>query len=557
MAFRSSAPDLERLDRDRGERSERWDRDRFVLEKDRDRYGDVRERFEEDQDHVYTRDGPPRRAQSRAPSHPPPRDRSEVGDRFDRRFRASDDEEFLLRERRQVAYEDEPRIIRRRPSPPESVARRIVLEKERTRFRSPSPLPRRPGQLLRRQSSLDTFDRERKPIPKFYEREEYGAPARREREEYRAPPYMPIPLPRSRGLPPPRVYAEREFVEEIQVSDPHRFGDDDFRAPEVVREKEVIRTRRRNRSRESRTSRATSHSHRGRSRSSSKSSVSVSSSSSGGTAVTSKSEYPKKGKTRIPARLVSKRALIELGYPYVEEGNTIIVQKALGQQNIDEVLRLSDEYKKSELEISAARSSAGDIIEERRTEIIEVPSRPPTHHSHRSHPGTVILTAKPRSPSPPVEVVKTTVVREVSPSSRSYATTSYGSGSYSTTSYDTSTTVTPYVVDARPREVSDEIAVGPLALVTTADHSRHHHRDSSHSDDLRHEIRHLEKQLARRERHEHRSSSSRDVVRAERLSTGELVLYEEEVERVVEPSRGVRIEKDKKGRMSISVPKYR
>ncbi|KAK3332206.1 hypothetical protein B0T19DRAFT_98128 [Cercophora scortea] len=551
MAFRSSAPDLERLDRDRdrpGDRSERWDRDRFVLEKDRDRYGDIRERFEEDQDHVYTREGPPRRTQSRAPSHPPPRDRSDVGDRFDRRFRPSDEEEFALRERRQVAYEDEPRIIRRRPSPPESVARRIVLEKERTRFRSPSPPPRRPGQLLRRQSSLDTFDRDRRPAPKFYER-----------EEYRAPPYVPIPLPRSRGLPPPRVYAEREFVEEIQVSDPHRYGDDDFRAPEVVREKEVIRTRRRNRSRESRTSRATSHSRRGRSRSSSKSSSSISSSSSGGTAVTSKSEYPKKGKTRIPARLVSKRALIDLGYPFVEEGNTVIVQKALGQANIDEVLRLSDEYKKSELEISAARSSAGDLIEERRTEIIEVPSRPPTHHSHRSsHPGTVIITAKPRSPSPPVEVVKTTVVREVSPSSRSYTTTSYGSGSYSTTSYDTSTTVTPYVVDARPREVSDEIAVGPLALVTTADHSRHHHhRDSSHSDDLRHEIRHLEKQLARQQRHEHRSSSSRDVVRAERLSTGELVLYEEEVERVVEPSRGVRIEKDKKGRMSISVPKYR
>jgi len=30
-------------------------------------------------------------------------------------------------------------------------------------------------------------------------------------------------------------------------------------------------------------------------------------------------EYPKAGKTRIPARLVSKKAIIELGYPYEEE----------------------------------------------------------------------------------------------------------------------------------------------------------------------------------------------------------------------------------------------
>lgn len=32
-------------------------------------------------------------------------------------------------------------------------------------------------------------------------------------------------------------------------------------------------------------------------------------------------DYPKKGKTRIPMRLVSKRALIDLGYPFVEEAS--------------------------------------------------------------------------------------------------------------------------------------------------------------------------------------------------------------------------------------------
>jgi hypothetical protein len=31
----------------------------------------------------------------------------------------------------------------------------------------------------------------------------------------------------------------------------------------------------------------------------------------------------------------------------VGQGNVIIVQKALGQQNIDDLLKLSDDYKKS------------------------------------------------------------------------------------------------------------------------------------------------------------------------------------------------------------------
>lgn len=31
------------------------------------------------------------------------------------------------------------------------------------------------------------------------------------------------------------------------------------------------------------------------------------------------------------------------------QGNTVIVQKALGQENIDELLKLSEDYKKSKL----------------------------------------------------------------------------------------------------------------------------------------------------------------------------------------------------------------
>ncbi|KAM3074161.1 hypothetical protein ACMFMG_003019 [Clarireedia jacksonii] len=62
-------------------------------------------------------------------------------------------------------------------------------------------------------------------------------------------------------------------------------------------------------------------------------------------------EFPKKGKTRMPIRLVSKRAIIDLGYPFEEEGDVIIIQKALERENIDEVLKLSEEYKASEGEL--------------------------------------------------------------------------------------------------------------------------------------------------------------------------------------------------------------
>jgi hypothetical protein len=176
----------------------------------------------------------------------------------------------------------------------------------------------------------------------------------------------------------------------------------------------------------------------------------------------------------------------------------------------------------------------------------------------------VVIQAAPpaAAAAPPVEVVKTTVVRDVSPA-RTYTASSYDS----TTSYDTYTTSTtatplaPVIVEARPPGAA--VAVPTTALVARP------RRDSLDSAaDLRSEIRHLERQLARKEHRRghshgrHRSASrggGGELVRAERLSTGELVLFEEEVEQIQEPTRGsgVRIEKDKRGRLSISVPRYR
>jgi len=266
---------------------ERWDRDRFMYERDR-----------VEDDRYYMRGG---------------RSRDHSDERHDRPRYHDDD---LVRDRRY--YDDEPRFDPRReraPSGPD-YDRRVVMEKERDREYYRDSSPRRPA-FLRRQSSLDTFDR--RPLRRIYEpREEYPAPARREdiyREDYRAPPYTPIPLPKTRGLPPPRQYRDRGFYDDINVVDPDRYGDDEYRPyPERVRERELVREReRRDRSRESRSTRTRTH----RASSRSSSTTSRSSSSAGGTTV--RSEYPKKGKTKIPARLVSKRALIDLGYPYVEE----------------------------------------------------------------------------------------------------------------------------------------------------------------------------------------------------------------------------------------------
>ncbi|KAJ4256082.1 hypothetical protein NW762_009158 [Fusarium torreyae] len=75
-----------------------------------------------------------------------------------------------------------------------------------------------------------------------------------------------------------------------------------------------------------------------------------------------RSAYPKKGKTRIPSKLVSRQAILDLGYPFFEEGNTIIIQQALGQDNIDELLKASENYKKAELETHEARNPARDTV---------------------------------------------------------------------------------------------------------------------------------------------------------------------------------------------------
>ncbi|RYP04655.1 hypothetical protein DL764_004317 [Monosporascus ibericus] len=521
---------------------ERWDKDRFLFERDRER---ERDRIEE-RDRYISR-GPPARAREVSPDRP------------ERRPAATrppypwEDDHPRPRERR---YGDDDRRARR--SPPieleRDLDRRLVIDRERERnYRDSSPpRPPRPGMMLRRQSSLDIFDR--RPMPRFYDRDEPGPPALR--GDYRPDPYEPIPLPRSRALPPPRTYAERDY-DEIKVSDPDRYGNEEYHTyPDRLREREYVRMKRRRS--DSRTSRARTHrtsSRRSSSRTSTTSSSS-SSSSSGGTTVTAKSEYPKKGKTRIPARLVSTRALIDLGYPFIQE-------KALGQENIDDVLKLSEDYKKAELEVLAARSS--HAAEDRREDVFTIPPQAPAvpvittappppapaGYAAAPAPGGYAVAAAP-APAPAVPVAEY-VTRDLSPSRSSRTTRHRRSRSTSTATTSTSTSTSyrdPVLVDAYPWEVGSHApAAGPVMLVD----------DRYRTDrDIKMEIAQLEaeRDLMKRERRRHRSRHHRsrsrstaggELVRAERLPTGELVLYEEEVERIEEPRRGVRIEKDKKG----------
>lgn len=178
-----------------------------------------------------------------------------------------------------------------------------------------------------------------------------------------------------------------------------------------------------------------------------------------------------------------------------------------------------------EMEVADAQS----VVEERREDVYvaPLPALPPPQ------PSPVIVDVGP-PPPPPVEMVqKTTVVRDVSPAR-------------SVSSYTTSTSRAPVVVNTT--EVSNEVGIGPMALV-----GRRRSRSRSGRDrEIRSEIRALEAELKNQRRHD------KEIVRSsERLSSGELVLYEERVEKVEDGHKGLRVEKDKKGRMSISVPRYR
>ena len=303
----------------RGPPAERWTPERFqrerggrqstVIERDthyeeRDNYSNAGSRRRETSADGYRDRRPPRGGRDRIEDdhffekeerYGPPARRSGGGRRYE------EDEEIDSfvdyksgRGERERRYEEDRRFSGGRGGPP----------------------PPRPGMLIRRQSSLDTFDR--KPAPRY-------GPARP-----RSPEVITMPGPgsgRSRRHSPPR-YQEREY-DDIRIAEPDRYGDEHFRG---WREREIERVRRRRDS--------SPHERPGREFVEEEEEV------------IEEKPFPRKGRTRMSAHLLNKKALFDMGYPFedefTEQGHFIIILKALDKTLIDSVLFRSKEYNERE-----------------------------------------------------------------------------------------------------------------------------------------------------------------------------------------------------------------
>jgi hypothetical protein len=265
-----------------GVQPERWDRSRFDAHTRGGPQLVERDRFEE---HDYYEPQPQReRQRDRSADYYRDRPRYHEHDTFfEERDRFSQPMPFRQAPRPAPSrfYEEErdpyegAMVPTRRPRD-----REIEIDiHERDRFEAPAP-PSRP-RFLRRQSSLDTFDR--RPMPRPYDQV---------REET-----ILIPAPPRRRSPPrfqsPPRYEERREFEDIRVAEPERYGDEEFRG---YREREIERVRTKRR----------------------KSNETIVEEDRTVIEETTK-EYPRRGKTRMPLRLVDRLAVIKLGYAYEEE----------------------------------------------------------------------------------------------------------------------------------------------------------------------------------------------------------------------------------------------
>lgn len=270
---------------------ERWDRDRFDSHaRDGGRGGGPalveRDRYEEHD--YYAPQRQRERSAERYQQREPPRFQEYERDVYEEKDR------FALPSRSRQApparyWEDEGNdyagaMVPVRPRERERERDRdIEIDIRRTTDRYGPPARREPArpQFVRRQSSLDTFDR--KPMPRYgdHVREETiiipAGPRRRSPPRYHSPPRF-----------------ERDYEEDIRIAEPEFYGDDEFRG---YREREVERVRKR-RSRETVVEEEREE--------------------------IIEKEFPRRGKTRMPMRLVNRRAVLQLGYPYEEEVDTIL-----------------------------------------------------------------------------------------------------------------------------------------------------------------------------------------------------------------------------------------
>ncbi|KAI4755138.1 hypothetical protein E4T52_12877 [Aureobasidium sp. EXF-3400] len=421
--------------------------------------------------------------------------------------------------------------------------RKSIVDRE-FEFRETRNVPR-PG-LQRRQSSLDTFDR--RPLRRY------------EQDEYRIPPGVPIPLPRrrspSRG--PPGGWYEEEY-EDVRRRD--YSPQDSYRDVEIMREKSVHR-RRGNRERARSDARSSTTKRSGRTTRSSSSSSSSSSRSSV-TQVSRHSKHSKhsrhgspsppkvgkKGKTRMPKRLVRKEAIINLGYSFEEEEDFYVVQRALDKDHIDEVIRISEQYKEPKTKTYRYDEPAEEHYEHLKTEWINPPSvrAPSPARSSRTRRSSPARTVRHPSPAPPPPQPQTIYIRDPPPAPPPAPI-------YIREQAPPPPPAPIYIQEpSRPAPPQQQ----PMTIVLPE-------RRREHSRDVHAEVRALEAEARalRLEREAQQHHHHGQIIVAQPQQAGyEMVEYRERrpdreiveyVERDRSPKREViRVEKDRKGRMAL------
>jgi hypothetical protein len=295
--------------------------------------------------------------------------------------------------------------------------------------------------------------------------------------------------------------------------------------------------------------------------------------------------FPRRGKTRMPRRIVRIEVLNDLRYPYHDEvglsisfrrpqadheqGEMIIIEKALSKELIDEVIERSRGFREVE-EGEQGRNPDGSPTDMRLVKTIHTIQTPEIRETRIEEITTLPLEEAPRSVRDwDALTVKSDArshrsgrshrshsthsrhTRKTSHSRRSPSSSS--SSSRSGIEVEKKTTIIERIpsrgeeVIERRRTIYEEdnidesnsLHVGPLALVVD--------RRKSRSDrDIKEEIRRLERE--RKNLREERRD--RDVVRIEKLrerspSRNRAIIIEERGEEVIE------VRKDRKGKMAL------
>lgn len=501
----------------------RWDRERFDTYRSSSRPGE-RERDREIDIRIseQRRPSPPSSHHSPAPPPmqmqpaPPPMPRRaptalEERERYWERDRFSPP---APERRRDVnVYWEEPT--------PSEIASRALAPYRRKDFYEAPPMPSmamRPArpQYIRRQSSWDAFDRQ--PL--------------RYADEWRPPAYVPVPLPPRREERRGREYDDWEEV---------RYRDRDL-SPGWEEEYRDVRVRRRGASRHRRRSASVSSSATSSSSDvkSLKSAKSAKSGKSSKTVITEKTVVKeekkvellgKKGKTRMPKRLVHKQVISDMGLPFEEEEHFIIVQRALEKDHIDDIIKKSESFK-TDCESPASLFStllkiyhslstlARDLVMEAPTD--SVPAKVTYKYTEEIKEGGVkeeikeeikeekaeLVAPPPPPPPPPAPIIDEKIIRK------------------------------EVITESAPAHTA-------LAALQLHDHGRRSDRD------IRDEIRALE---AEREALRLERRADRKLLEAERFREDrdyEWELVERRESRPAVREEVVRVEKDRRGKLAL------